>query len=158
MVACFGYFLFCFASMVFIFLFCLFLVGVGLGRGHLMIVCTLVGQAPCFSTGSILTKWEVHCCCFEAQHQDLRGLTSHGQLPKSSWGSVGVSTCTPMGLNPEPVLNPEPLRVPKWTRPMSHHSWETLLTLFLVLEYFLNLGWHVVYGVCHTHYLYGLMN
>jgi len=65
-----------------------------LGRGHLMLLCTLVGQAPCFSTGTILTKWEVHCCCFEAQHQ-TRGVTSHGHPSplKWSWGSAGVSTC-----------------------------------------------------------------
>lgn len=65
---------------------CLFLCffggwGGGFGKRGTWWLCTLVGQAPCFSTGSILTKWEVHCCCcFEAQHQ-TRDLTSHGGNP-----------------------------------------------------------------------------
>lgn len=118
---CFGCFLFRFASMVFIFVFILVGGCVGGREEGTWCLCTLVGQAPCFSSGSILTKWEVHCCCFEAQHQ-TRGVTSHGHPSplKWSWGSsAGVSKPAHQWDWTQNLYWSQ--GVPKWTIPMSHH-------------------------------------
>jgi hypothetical protein len=102
--------LLCFALLPWCFMFVFFLVGGGgLGRGHLMIVYSSGPKLLCFFTGSILTKWDVHCCCcFEARHQ-TRGLTSHGQLPPSQAGGFREEFQTSAhqwDSNPEPLLVP----------------------------------------------------
>jgi len=136
--------------MVFIFVFFWWVGGGVWEEGHLMIV---------YSSGpsSLLFYW---------QHFDkMRGpllllfwSTTSDPRPDKPWGQpkppsqAGVQqefqTCTPMGFEPWTFTGPR--GVPKWTIPKSHHPWEILLTLSLGLEYFLNLGSHVVHSVCHT--------